>query len=68
MSYYIGWVCRNCKRAINSKRRKVDTTSMLRCKMCGKSQKLNKSIHSGVLDNPLVITKWVKQWNSKKLH
>lgn len=68
MSYYIGWVCRNCKRAINSERRKVDTASTLRCKMCGKSQKLNKSIHSGVSDNALLITEWVKQWNSKKSH
>lgn len=68
MSFYLGWICKNCQRAINSERRKVDTKSVLRCKICGKSQKLNQTIHSGVSDDALVITEWVKQWNSRKSH
>ncbi|MBT5274866.1 MAG: hypothetical protein CXT77_03875 [uncultured DHVE6 group euryarchaeote] len=68
MSYYLGWVCRTCKRAINSERRSLKVKSRLKCKICGKTQAFDESIHSGVSDNPLIITDWVKQWNSRKLH
>ena len=68
MSVYLGWVCRNCKRAINSERRSLRVKSRLKCKICGKTQAFDESIHSGVSEDPLVITKWVQQWNSRKLH
>jgi|TARA_Y100000034_G_scaffold24842_1_gene29197 hypothetical protein len=68
MSFYLGWVCKNCKRAINSERRSLRVKSRLKCKICGRTQALEDSIHSGVSEDALAITEWVKQWNSRKLH
>ncbi len=68
MSFYLGWVCKNCKRAMNSERRSLRVKSRLKCKICGKTQSFDESIHSGISEDALVITEWVKQWNSQKLH
>ena len=68
MRVYIGWVCRNCKRAVGSERRSISVKSRLKCKICEKTQVYDESIKSGLSDNPLVIVKWVQEWNSRKLH
>jgi len=62
---FIGWVCKNCNRAINSGKNSIEPNSRIKCKMCGKSQLLANTIHSKKSRDALTITEWVKGFNSK---
>ncbi len=64
---FIGWVCTNCKRAINSGKQKFQKDSRVKCYGCNKSTKLLNTIRSSISRDSLKITEWVKKYNSTKL-
>ncbi len=63
---FVGWVCINCKRALNSGKQKFKHDSRVKCYGCNKSVKFSSTIHSEISADSLVITEWVKKYNSTK--
>lgn len=63
---FVGWVCTNCKRALNSGKQKFQYDSRVKCYGCNKSTKLSNTIHSAISRDSITITEWVKEYNSTK--
>ena len=63
---FIGWVCVTCRRALNSGKQKFKQDSRVKCYGCNKSIKLASTIHSPISEDSLLITEWVKRYNSTR--
>jgi hypothetical protein len=63
---FVGWVCVTCRRALNSGKQKFKHDSRVKCYGCNKSTKLISTIHSSISGDSLVITDWVKKYNSTR--
>jgi len=63
---FVGWVCIECKRALNSGKKIFKHDSRVKCYGCNKSRKLTSTIHSPISEDSLLITEWVKKYNFTK--